>query len=280
MSYIDFLLNIVGVLLWINWRSLGFVSHPPALSLVTTVRPAEKKLAGRWVFLALLGGLVVLRSLFYWQMGGPLDWTPKLPLGILVISFRCDAFWRYLLFSSLSFGLCLAVLYMWLLLLSAINRKEREPGPIQKLVQLHLGWVGRWPAPLQLVLPFVFVALCWPAVHWLLASLEMIPPLSGWPLMRQALGLSLAVILVWSYLLIVLLALHFLNSYIYFGSSPFWNFVALSGRNLLWPLRWLHLGKMDLAPLVGIALLLVISERLAKWPEWWPALADYLKLAG
>ena len=59
-----------------------------------------------------------------------------------------------------------------------------------------------------------------------------------------------------------LLALHLLSTYVFLGQQPFWNFIALTGRNLLLPLRWIPLciGKADFAPVVGIGLVFLASE--------------------
>ena len=59
-----------------------------------------------------------------------------------------------------------------------------------------------------------------------------------------------------------LLAAHVLNSYVYFGNSPVWNYVDVTARNLLWPLRWLPLsiGKADFAPAVAMALVWLIAD--------------------
>ena len=66
----------------------------------------------------------------------------------------------------------------------------------------------------------------------------------------------------WKYLIGGLLALHLVSSYVYLGNQPFWHFVAPTGRNLLRPLRRvpLRLGKVDFAPLVGIALVFLAAE--------------------
>ena len=62
----------------------------------------------------------------------------------------------------------------------------------------------------------------------------------------------------WKYFIVGILLLHLLNSYVYFGNHPFWNFVNATARNLLYPLRWLPLrvGKVDFAA-VGRQLRLV-----------------------
>ena len=56
--------------------------------------------------------------------------------------------------------------------------------------------------------------------------------------------------------------LHLLNSYIYFGRHPFWNYVNAGAQTLLRPLRAVPLraGKADFAPVVGIALVFLMAE--------------------
>jgi hypothetical protein len=271
MSYIDFILNLAGLLLWINWRSLGFVAPPAVLSLASAVKPTKKERRERWLFLLVLPGLILFRALFYWQMSGLLEWTPKLPLGIMIISCKCESFPRYLLYSLFSFGLALAVFYIWLFLLAAINRQVQEPDAVQKLVRLHLGWFGQWPAFLQLIMPFVLTMALWPILHQMFNGLGLMPAAKSlWHLARQSLSMSLAVIIAWEYLLAALMGLYFLNTYIYFGPASFWAFITTSGKNLLRPLRWLRFGKLDFAPLVGMVLVLVVCEGLSRWPKWLP----------
>jgi hypothetical protein len=280
MGYLDFVLNLIGLLLWINWRSLGFVAAPSALSIVAAVKPADKARGGRAVFLALVPVLLLLRALFYWQLGGPLDWTPKLPLGMLVISLKCETFGRYLLYSLLSFSLALAVFHIWMLVLSALQGRVAETDPLTKLIRRHLGPCGRWPAWAQFLLPFLAAIALWPLLRWLLAALGAMPAASGFgAVLRQALGMSLGVVVAWKYLLVGLLSLYLLNSYIYFGHNSFWNFITLSGRRLLWPISWLRLGKLDLGPIVGMLLTVGICEGLERWPEWpgwWDSVQTWL----
>jgi uncharacterized protein YggT (Ycf19 family) len=58
------------------------------------------------------------------------------------------------------------------------------------------------------------------------------------------------------------LVLHLLNSYIYFGKYPIWNYVASEAQTLLRPLRAIPLraGKVDFAPVLGIALVFLLGE--------------------
>jgi len=63
------------------------------------------------------------------------------------------------------------------------------------------------------------------------------------------------------------LVLHVINSYLYLGKIPFWQFVSMTAKNFLRPLSFLRLrlGKIDLAPLAGIAIVLVVAELLSYW---------------
>lgn len=269
MGYLDFVLNLIGLLLWINWRSLGFVTAPSVLSIAASVKPADKARGGRAVFLAMVPLLIGSRALFYWQLGAPLEWTPKLPLGMLVVSLKCETLARYLLFSLLSFGLALAVFHLWLLLLSALQGQALEPDPLTKLIRRHLGPVGRWPAWAQFLLPFPLAVLLWPLLRWLLAGIGAMPPADHFgAVLKQGLGMSLGVVVAWKYLLIGLLLLYLLNSYIYFGKSSLWDFITPAGRRLTRPLAWLRLGRLDLSPVLAMVLVWGLCEGLEHWPDW------------
>jgi uncharacterized protein YggT (Ycf19 family) len=53
-----------------------------------------------------------------------------------------------------------------------------------------------------------------------------------------------------------------LNSYIYFGRHPFWNYVNATAQTLLTPLKKIPLraGKVDFAPVAGIALVFLLAQ--------------------
>ena len=57
------------------------------------------------------------------------------------------------------------------------------------------------------------------------------------------------------------------NTYIYIGPSTLWPFVTSTARTLLTPLRWLRVGKLDFAPLVGMSLVLAICYPIENWTE-------------
>ena len=78
---------------------------------------------------------------------------------------------------------------------------------------------------------------------------------------EESLVIGLGSYLVWKFLIAALLSLHLLNSYIYFGRHPFWNYVNSTANRLLYPLEKIPLraGKADFAPIVGIALAFLLA---------------------
>ena len=264
MALIDFILNLAGLLLWLNWRSVRFdpLGRRTPATLIGTLRRAEPRRLRRWHLLAALGGLLLLRAVLYWQIGAGVGWAAgKLNLGIIELSFRSDSFGRILLFSIFSFGLTLGVLYLWLLLLSILAGPERLP--FHRLVRMPLGGMDRWARGVKFLLPLMVTATFWWLASWLLAWLQVIPPLVS-PVHRieESLVIGLGSYLAWKYLIGVLLVLHLLNSYIYFGKHPFWAYVNAEAQTLLSPLRLVPLqaGKADFAPVVGIVLVFLAAE--------------------
>jgi uncharacterized protein YggT (Ycf19 family) len=270
VNLVDFILNLVAVLLWLNWRAvrLTAATQPSVLSLASALKRAEPRRPNRWLYFGALILLLVLRSLFYWQVGSSISWTPAVHLGAISLHFRSDYFGRMLLFSAFSFALALGIFYLWLLLLVMVNRNVPNADPVQRIVRLQLGWITHWPAAAQLILPVVAVAAAWLVCHRPFVGLGLISPAaSTTQLCREALILGMGSLLAWKYFIVALLLAYTLNSYVYLGSSPVWNFVDATGRNLLWPLRWLPLGigRADFAPVVGIALVLMIGRFGANW---------------
>lgn len=263
MGLIDFILNLAGLLLWLNWRSVRFdpLGKRTPATLIGTLRRAEPRRLRRWHLLAALGGLLLLRAGIYWQIGSAAHWTGTLNLSVITLSFRSDYFVRMLLFSIFSFGLTLGVFYLWLLLLSILAGPE--PLPFHRLVRMPLGGIDRWARGVKFLLPLIVTATFWWLASWLLAELQIIPkPVSTAQRFEESLVIGLSSYLTWKYLAGALLVLHLLNSYIYFGKHPFWGYVNAGAQTLLSPLRALPLrvGKADFAPVVGIALVFLATE--------------------
>jgi len=262
MGVIDFILNLAGLLLWLNWRSLRFdpLGQRTPATLIGTLRRAEPRRLRRWHLPAALGGLLLLRAVFYWQIGSGVGWAAgRLYLGVIELSFRSDSFSLILLFSFFSFGLTLGVFYLWLLLFSILD----GPEPFHRLVRMQLGPVDRWPRWLKLSLPLILAAGSWWLASWVLAWLAIVPPpVSAAHRIEESLIIGLGSYLAWKYAAGGLLVLHLLNSYIYFGKHSFWYYVTAEAQTLLRPLRSVPLraGKADFAPVVGIVLVFLFAE--------------------
>lgn len=273
MGIIDFILNLAGLLLWVNWRSLPFdpfTKRTPA-TLVGTLRRAAPSRFRRWHLLAAIGALLLLRAVFYWQVGSAAHWTGRLNLGVTTLFFRSDWFDYILLFSVLSFGLALGVFYLWLLLLSLLAGRSAAEQPVHRLVRMQLGRMDGWPRWAKIVLPFGVTSLVWFGLSWWLARLQIIPPpVSMAHRVEEAVVVGLGAYLTWKFVAGALLALHLLNTYIYFGKHPFWNYVQATAQTLLVPLQKIPLraGKVDFAPVMAIALVFLLAEMAGRALVW------------
>lgn len=262
MGLIDFILNLAGLLLWLNWRAARadpFGKTKPA-TLIGTLRRAEPGGAwARWQLPAVLGGLLLLRAVFYWQIGSTANWRGSLDLGVTVVFFHSNSFRQMLLFSLFSFARMFTIFHAWLLLLSMLQ----GPMPTHRLVKMQLGKIDGWASWVKCLLPLAIIAPAWGLASRPLAWLHIIPPpASAAHCLGECLVIALGCYLVWKYLMAALLALHLLNSYIYFGRNPFWNYVNAAAKQLLRPLAKVPLraGRADFAPVVGIALLFLLAE--------------------
>ncbi|HZF00336.1 MAG TPA: hypothetical protein VE344_00395 [Methylomirabilota bacterium] len=266
MGIIDFILNLAGLLLWLNWRAeeADPVGKRKPATLIGTLRRADSNNGGNWKSPAIIGGLILLRALFYWQIGSVVHWVGKLNLGVIELSFRSDFFGLMLVFSIFSFVVTLGIFYLCLLLLSVLD----GPEPFRSVVRLQLGGMDGWRRGTKLFLPPATVSSLWWLASWLLAWLQIIPqPASELRRLGESLIVGLGSYSAWKFLAVALILLHLVNSYIYFGKHPFWNFVNAEAQTLLTPLKKipLRLGKMDFSPVVATTLIFLLAglaERL------------------
>lgn len=260
MGLIDFILNLAGLLLWLNWRAAKAdpLGKPVPATLIGTLRRAEPANARRWHLPAVLGGLLLLRALFYWQIGSAAGWIGKLDLGVTAIFFHSNLFGQMLLFSIFSFARMFGIIYLWLLLLSIMG----GPMPTHRLVRMQLGEIDGWPRWIKFLLPLAVIALFWGLASWPFAWLHPKPAMSAAHRIEESLIIALGGYLVWKFLIAALLALHLLNSYIYFGRHPFWSYVNAMAKQLLRPLEKIPLraGRVDFTPVAGIALVFLLAE--------------------
>lgn len=269
MGLIDFILNLVALLLWFNWRTARFdplAGSTPA-TLAGTLRRAEKPTLKRWLLPLTIPALLLIRALCYWQLGGALGWTGRIDLGVVAVPFWCDSsvggFKRMLLFSFYSFGVALVVFNLWLLLLSILKSSHAHTDSLRQLLRAQLGRVEAWPGWLKTLLPLLVLTSVWWLASWPLTSTALLPePASFWQRLQQSALVGLGSYLGWKLLIVGLLALYFVSSYVYFGRHPFWQHLNEMGRQLLAPLRRLPLriGRMDFSPLAGIAIVLLLAH--------------------
>ncbi len=261
-TLLDFLLNVVGLLLWFNWRASGIkLAAPGVVSLAATIQRTESIEPRRWFSLGCLIALLVVRSLVYCNIGSKVDWTATMDLTAIVLPFRSDLLSRMFLFSLLSFVLALGIVYASLLLLSVVNEKSRATDYFCRLITIQLGFPGNWFWPIRFFLAPIVAALLWMLSSLLFVKLGIIPPPKNAAHAWEIAGvLALSIMLTWKYVLILFLGLHLLNTYVYLGNSSFWQFVALTGNRLSLPLRWLRIGKLDLASPILIILILLGSH--------------------
>jgi uncharacterized protein YggT (Ycf19 family) len=267
MGLIDSILNLVGVLLWLSWRAARYdpLGQASPATLVATLKRAEPRRLKGWLYLVALFLLLLCRAIVYSQLATTAGWTPKLDLGMVVLAFRNDLFRSLLLFSLLSFVRVLMLAYLWVLTLSMLNHGLPELGPFYKLLRVQLGRVSRWSWPVQAFLPLILIVGLWVAFHPVLLRLGITTGVSSYScLVEQGLLIALDAYCTLKFLLPVILLLYLVMSYVYLGPSPLWDFVSNTSRTLLAPLRRvpLHLGKLDLAPVLGVILVLVVLHLL------------------
>jgi uncharacterized protein YggT (Ycf19 family) len=267
MDLLDFILNVVGLLLWFNWRAARFDPLTPgtAATLAGTLRRAEKSKLRRWHLPLGLLGLLVLRIPLYAEFGSALNWTGKVNLIVISIPFHSNtgSLLPMALYSFYSFGATLAVFLLWVLFLSWLKGDAPEQDSFRQLLRLHLGGVESWPGLLKLLLPFGAGTLAWYCASWPLTFWKILPPaVSATQRIEQAVVVGLGSYLAWRNLILVLLLLYFLHSYVYFGKHPFWEHLDLLGQRLIAPLRRLPLrwGRFDFAPLGGLILVILLTH--------------------
>jgi hypothetical protein len=262
MNVLDWILNLACLFLWIDWRSGTLSKRPkPVLSLASAVRPAERPLRGEFGSLAVLAFILFVRPCFYYSIGSKLNWTPQLDLFAISLPWRSDLLGRMYLYSMITFLITLGFFYSAMLLFSAVNRSLADTEVMQQFVRLQLGWLEKIPWPLKLILPSVVAGLTWAAALPLFAAIDLIPSVpDSNSLWGQSLAFALAALLAWKWVILVIFLLHLVNTYVYLGTHPVWPYMSITARKLLAPLSFLSFAKVDLAPVVGISVILVASD--------------------
>jgi uncharacterized protein YggT (Ycf19 family) len=264
MNVLDFVLNCAALLLWLNWWSRGWsVPRGGGIALVRTLRRAEPVRGDRWTSPAVLVALLLIRAIVYWQVGSATRWTPRLSLVAINVPFRSDSLGRMLLFSLFSFVVFVGAFYFCALLISAVNRKLPASDEWQAFFRVLLGPADRLPRWLTLLFPFLVGTIFWIAVGPLLSSAGVqVPVKSFGHRVQEAVLIGIGSWLTWKYAIAVVLVLHVVTSYVYFGAAPLWKFISETARNLLQPLDPIRLqaGRVDFAPIAVLAIVFAIAE--------------------
>jgi uncharacterized protein YggT (Ycf19 family) len=272
MGIVDLILNIAGLLLWLNWRSIRFdpLTRRTPSTLMGTLRPASPQKMRRWHFLLLIAALVVLRAVLYRSLGAATgNTTSYLNFGVTSLGFRHDFFLQALAFSFFSFARSLAILYIGLLFFSILA----GPQPINGLIKIPLGRVSDWPGWLKIILPFLATAIGWWLASWIFEKLPPQLPTSPAQKFQGAIVMGLSSYLVWKIPACSILALHLVSSYIYFGRHPVWNYITATAQTLLRPIKTipLRVGKVDFAPVLAMAVLFFVFEGAERGLAWFYA---------
>ncbi len=261
MGLLDFILNLAGLLIWLNWRFLILAKRDPGpggISLAGTLKSTASARAPSWPYLAGLGGLLLLRALAYYTIGSNLHSNMILSLGIVPISFNPRMLMRMFLFSGLSFLVFAGIFYFWMLLFSIVTRNVTEPDACLRLLRQHLGWWHRRPVWFRLLSPFVLAAAFWLVFGRILEEMGMFPAQSSASVrFFRAFLVGVYAYTFWIPPLVGLLVLYVAQSYVYFGDAAFWKFVQTSGRIVVsWVGKWqIRFQQVEITPIVMVILL-------------------------
>lgn len=249
MAFVDFFLNLAGLLMWVSWRGIhGLDAAGSAGTILGNLRAASRARDPRWGYLAGLIGLLLFRAMIYRQVGPALPWHPTWEGPTVTLSFRADSFPRMLSYSVLSFVWLLAIWYTAWIAVLVVNRPPRDRDGVTRAIRRQMGWVGTLPAAVLFWLPPVVVALGWGLVGWLAAENRIMPALrDGAHLAEQAVIVGLAHYSVLRWFVVALLGLHLLNLYVYLGNHAFWDFIQQTGERLCRPFGFFRIGQMDLS---------------------------------
>ncbi|MBM3876394.1 MAG: hypothetical protein FJ386_06710 [Verrucomicrobia bacterium] len=269
MGLIDFLLNLACLCLWIGFRASWFPAGPEAasVSLRSTLRRADAPDRRRWSWLIALAAVLFSRAYLYSQLGGAVNWTPQLQLGVIVVNLRVDSLSAALGCSWLGFAAFWLVFHFWLVLFSLVNGPAPPHDPVQRLVRLHLGWVDRLPSVAKFAAALAAVAVAWWLAHGALAGAGAIPAAAGSRVWLQGLVLGGGAVLSWKIPIVAVLSASVVSSYIYFGEAAVWKWVESSAKHLLGPLHRapLRAGRVDFAPVAGMALVWLAAHYAERW---------------
>lgn len=260
MHWLDWMTDLVGLLLWLSWR--GFGSHPvsarPALTLASNLRPADGGRTRRTP-LALPGLAVLLLARAALHHGFSPHFADALPwsLGAVTVVFRSDLWLRILAHSVLSWAGVVLKAYVCFAFLVTLRRSDPETDPITQSLRIELGRVARWPWGLATVPFLLALGGLWLLVSPALVTAGLAPArVSTAHVLQQAAVVALGGMASLKWPLVLLCLSRFLLDHVYLGTMPLWDYLHTTGGRLSgWAgglrLKW---GRIDLGPLAAAGL--------------------------
>lgn len=259
MALLNLLLDLVALVLLLT--GLGIGARTPvrrAGTLLGSLTLAEGSRARRWPLFGSLVALLALRPLLYAPLAEVTGWVPAWNPTPATVPFRADFARRLLAFSVLSFGWTLFQFLTWIFFAAVLARGTREPSAWSRFFNDMLGPLSRLPSVLMILVPTVVAGLIWMAASVPLHWMDLLPAVHSWKqLASQAALIGAGVWISVGWMLCGLLLLRLINTYVYLGTHPFWDFVHQVGGVALRPLEWMpaRIGKLDLTALIGAAIL-------------------------
>ena len=260
MHWLDWMTDLVGLMLWLSWR--GFGSQPassrPALTLVSNLRPADgARSRGMPLALPGLGVLLLSRAALHHTLSPHFAEAVPWSMGAVTVVFRSDLWFRMLGHSLLSWLGMVLKAYVLFAFLVRLRRPEADTDPITQSLRAELGSVARWPWGLALVPFLAGLGVLWLLASPALVSAGLVPARASMAhALQQAVVVALGGLGFLKWPLVLLCLMRFLLDHVYLGAMPVWEYLHTTGGRLSaglerLPLRW---GRIDLAPLAAAGL--------------------------
>jgi len=257
MDVLNAILNTVALLLWSLW-------------LLRRGGEGKSANASGWLWLGAVAVLLILRAVFYWEIGSPLGWVFHWSLGVVSIPFTSDSCGRMMLYSALSFLKALVMFHTLLAAVSSFGRPLPAGNNVGDAFRRVAGRAASWPGWLLWLLSSLVAALAWPPIAKLLQHEGLTPSVPFRDLLLQAALIGGAMTHLWLWTLAVMAGLALLHRHFYLGGHPLWVWLAAASTNSLRWVNWIpaRVGNLDLRPLVGLIMAVALSIALNRMLVW------------
>lgn len=269
MEGVNSILNLLGWLLW----AAAFVvpryavASSKPLTLLSTLRAETPQTRGRFLLLIALVILIGARALAYWNFSPSTAHRLSMDFGNLILNFQSNSLMHMMAYSIGTFLAFLYVYYVWVLCLSMRTRQTSRIDSIQNLINQQLGFAASWHPCVKILIGGLLGAGLWFAFGMSMIGIKVLSEEGSWTMLFWQSMLMVASFWV-SFLLVILavIALHFVNSYVYLGQRAMWDFIDETAKLYLSIFRRLPLivGRFDFAPLFGGLVYWLLFE-ISQW---------------